>query len=265
MSMLEFRERLGQRILSPQDIASRTQTVYRHVLEHSPRITQGNFERIAVDDLALLFELYDELFFQNELQALLRSAGVPLSFELSSRLTRSAGLTKRFARRAPRGTSSRTTHYVISLSTTLLFQTFRDVQRVVRVNGLECNDRLEAAMRVFEHELIHLLEMLLWGSSNCDQQRFRTLVRNYFGHPHTRHDLVTQHERARTRFDVRVGDLVAFVFEGQRYHGIVNRITRRATVLVEHPQGQRYSDRKRYVKYYIPLPMLERLAQPSAD
>ena len=40
---------------------------------------------------------------------------------------------------------------------------------------------------------------------------------------------------------------------------LVNRITRRATILVEHPKGQSYSDGKRYLKFYIPLPLLRRV------
>ena len=50
-----------------------------------------------------------------------------------------------------------------------------------------------------------------------------------------------------------------FSFEGERLTGIVNRITRRATVLVPHPQGVRYSDGGHYRKYYIPLGQLEKL------
>ena len=48
----------------------------------------------------------------------------------------------------------------------------------------------------------------------------------------------------------------------------MNRITKRATVLVEDPQGILYSDGKHYKAFYIPLPMLasagsERIRQPT--
>jgi hypothetical protein len=247
--------RLVERAYDGDQVARKARAIYDAVLRRSGHIARGNFERIAPADLALLFELYDEHFYAGDLGRLLTASGVPLTFELSARLTRSAGLTKRFAARG----AAAAARYEISLSTTLLFQTFQDVERVVRVNGLVCGDRLEAAQRIFEHELTHLLEMLVWGRSNCDQSRFRALVRNYYGHPQTRHDLVTQHERARARFDVRVGDRVAFEFDGARHVGVVNRITRRATVLVEGDAGEVYSDGKRYVKYYIPLPMLEKV------
>ncbi|MFO0845461.1 MAG: hypothetical protein U0797_24270 [Gemmataceae bacterium] len=260
----DLSRRLVERSYPSDVVANKVRAIYHAVLTRSPCITRGNFESVSPADLELLFELYDEQFYAGDLGGLLRASGAPLRLVLSARLTRSAGLTKRFATRPRRGgPPPAVSRYEIVLSTTLLFQTFRDVERTVRVNGLVCNDRLEASQRVFEHELTHLLEMLVWGASNCDQGRFRALVRNYFGHPQTRHDLVTQQERARARFDVRVGDRVAFEFDGARHEGVVNRITRRATVLVEGPAGEVYSDGKRYVKYYIPLPMLEKVVLPG--
>ena len=62
----------------------------------------------------------------------------------------------------------------------------------MRVNGLLCRDRTEALQRVFEHELLHLLEMLIWARSSCSAARFRGLAWNYFGHTATKHDLITQ-------------------------------------------------------------------------
>jgi hypothetical protein len=40
----------------------------------------------------------------------------------------------------------------------------------------------------------------------------------------------------------------------------VNRVTKRATVLVEDARGVRYSDGRRYAKFYVPVGMLERCA-----
>jgi hypothetical protein len=42
-------------------------------------------------------------------------------------------------------------------------------------------------------------------------------------------------------------------FEGRRLTGRVNRITKRATVLVEDSEGQKYSDGLRYKTYYVPI------------
>lgn len=243
----------------PDEIATKTRAIYEAVLQRSAHMKVGNFTTCAPSDLALLFDLYDTEFFGGSLGRLLRTGAAPLSFDFSSRLTRSAGLTKRFAPRARTGQPAPpASRYEIVLSTSLLFQTFTDVERTVRVNGVVCNDRLEAAQRVFEHEVLHLIEMLVWGNSSCDAGRYKDLALHMFAHTQTRHDLVTQQERARSKFDVRVGDRVTFTFEGRTQTGVVNRITRRVTVLVEDEQGTPYNDGKKYQKYYIPLTMLRK-------
>lgn len=240
----------------PHDqIAARAGAIYDAVLRRSRHITAGNFTACSADDLRLLFALYDERFFGGAVGGLVQASGAPLTFSFSPRLTSSAGLTKRFARRG----DDRPSRFEIVLSSPLLYQTFTDVSRTVTVNGVECRDRLEAAQRVFEHELLHLIEMLVWGGSSCDAPRYKGLALGWFAHTETKHDLVTQRERARARFDVRVGDRVAFTFEGSPYAGVVNRITRRATVLVESARGEAYTDGKRYLKFYIPLGELRKL------
>ncbi len=50
---------------------------------------------------------------------------------------------------------------------------------------------------------------------------------------------------------------VRFRVDGEELTGIVNRVTKRATVLVERDGGRRYSDGKQYAKYYVPPRMLE--------
>jgi hypothetical protein len=242
---------------TPDEIAKHSRQVYQAVLRDSARIRAGNFTVIAAPDLHLLFDLYDAQFFAGRIHQLLQISRAPLRFDLSARLTRSAGLTKRFT---PRGAAVGSgVRYEIVISTTLLFQTFQDVERTVRVSGLVCHDRLEALQRIFEHELLHLVEMLAWGESSCTAERFKGLAWNLFGHTETRHDLVTQHERARAKFAVAVGDQVEFEHQGVRQVGVVNRITRRATVLVEHEQGQPFVNGKRYLKFYVPLSMLKKV------
>ena len=85
------------------------------------------------------------------------------------------------------------------------------------------------------------------------------MSRNIFGHGASTHDLVTPAERAVMKFDLRIGDAVRFEFEGRAMQGVVNRVNRRATVLVESPKGVRYTNGKRYEKFYIPLGMLRKL------
>jgi hypothetical protein len=244
----------------PDEIARRTRAIYEAMLRDSPRVRTGNFSFIAPPDLALLFDLYDTHFLGGGGGARLPGAATPVSFAMSPRLTRSAGVTKRFHRHAGKGAAGPAVHYEIALSTPLLFQTFQDVERTVRVNGVVCRDRLEAAQRIFEHELVHLLELVAHGRTSCAAGSFRALAWNLFAHSETGHDLITQRERAHARFDLRVGDRVTFEFDGARHAGVVNRITRRATVLVEDPQGMPFSDGKKYRKFYVPLAMLQKAA-----
>jgi hypothetical protein len=244
----------------PDQVRQKTAAIHAALLRESPHVTSGNFTAITGTDLRRLFNLYDREFFDGGLtRRLAERHDARLSFRLSQRMTSVGGTTASFPRRAPDGrTQLGVFDYEITISTTLLFQTFHDLERTVRVNGLVCRDRLEATQRIFEHELVHLLEMLVWGTSSCSAPPFKAIVGRLFAHPEVRHDLVTQRERAKAGYGIRVGDRVEFEFEGQLLEGVVNRITRRATILVPNPGGARYTDGGRYLKFYIPLGMLRR-------
>lgn len=231
---------------TPQDIEKKTKKIYCQILAESKNFDQGNFTIIGMDDLRHLFELYDQYFLDRFFYNNYREK---IFFRLSRRMTKAAGKTTYI---------KHTNIYVISLSTTLIFQTFHDVMREVVVNGIVCHDRLEATMRVLEHEIIHLLELVLFGSSSCSQPRFKRLSRNIFNHTDVTHQLVTQAERAQKKFNLRVGDGVLFEYEGKTYRGIIFRITKRATVMVKDSNGL-YLDSQgnRYSKYYIPLHLLK--------
>jgi hypothetical protein len=60
-------------------------------------------------------------------------------------------------------------------------------------------------------------------------------------------------EHAAVRHGIKVGSMVEFQFEGRRLVGRVNRLNKRATVLVEDADGLPYSDGKRYQKFYVPV------------
>ena len=223
------------------------------ILGASKAMETRNFQRIAKQDLERMAEAYDQQFFGGLCLPLARSFG--LSFRLSSRMTRAGGKTTRTVFRGTRSKPGRT-HYEIALSTSLLFQSFRKKGDTIRVCGYECDDRLTAMQRIVEHEMIHLSEMLAWLQSDCSAGRFQSIARNMFGHTEHRHELITQQERAATEFNIRAGTRVVFPFEGTVLQGVVNRITRRATILVEDLRGTRYSNGKRYLKYYVPIHQL---------
>ena len=225
------------------------------VLSKSKVMRSDNFQVTTGADLQRMAELYDEKFFDGHALAVARSHGI--EFRWSKRMTSNGGKTVRYVQ--PSRGDAQATRYEIVLSATLLFQTFGDLQRPVRVTGLLCQNRLQAMQRILEHEMIHLIEMLVWEDSCCAAARFQTIAGRMFGHTEHKHNLITQQERASEKFNVRVGSNVQFALDGIRYNGIVNRITRRATVLVMDPQGQLYGDGRKYRKFYVPLSHLELL------
>jgi hypothetical protein len=247
----EFRRHLETTCFTPEELTSRTRAIHEGVLRESKYLDGSNFRQIHPDDLALLFEQYDREFFQGECRKAL--GGSRLEFRLSRRMTSAGGKTTRFRPRRGPGAP----WYEIAVSTTLLFQTFHDLDREIAVTGIPCHDRLEALQRIFEHELIHLAEMLVWTDSSCSAGRFQSIAHRLFGHTDHRHQLITPQERAFKKFRIHPGARVRFQMEGQTHVGVVNRVTQRATVLVEDPRGRPYSNGKRYRGFYVPLEMLE--------
>lgn len=258
--------------LPAAEIRERQRRIHAEVLQLSRSMDAPNFSRIDADDLRRMVMLYDREFFGSNL---LRVIGRErLRFGLSSRMTRIAG--KLVTHFPPRGAGVRPhaatalaerqpadgRRFEMILSSTLLFQAFSDVDRPITVTGLRCRDRLEAMQRVCEHELVHLLEMYFWHDSSCSQGRFQSIAGRCFGHTEHQHDLITQSERAARNFDVRVGTRVRFWHEGRELFGCVNRITRRATVLVPDDRGERFTDGERYVRYYVPLEQLRPVLPP---
>lgn len=227
-------------------------SIHADALRTSRHLDRPNFTAIHPDDLRWLFDNYDSRFLGGACRQAIGEA--PLHFRFSRRMTSAGGKTVRtvYHRVKPQRVV-----YEIVISSTLLYQTFLDVDRPVSVAGVVCRDRLDALQRIFEHELVHLMEMLLWKDSSCSRDRFQGIAQRLFRHREHTHQLITPAERAAVRFGIRAGDRVRFRFEGQHLQGVVNRITKRATVLVESPEGIRYSNGRNYKKYYVPLALLE--------
>ncbi|MFN3189860.1 MAG: hypothetical protein ACE361_05000 [Aureliella sp.] len=241
---------VSKNTIADADRRRMTYEIGRRVLTRSRAMRDPNFVLTSGSDLTHMAELYDRYFFQGHCLKLARSFGI--NFRWSKRMTSTGGKTVRTVV-LDRKTGRPVVRYEIVLSATLLFQTFADLRRPIRVTGLRCTNRLQAMQRILEHELIHLVEMLVWEDSCCAAPRFQSIASRLFGHTEHKHDLITQQERAASKFNVRVGSRVEFKAAGVWKIGIVNRITRRATVLVPEAEGQLYDDGNRYAKFYVPV------------
>ena len=240
---------------TPEEAEEHFVQIHAEMLGSSRFLRVPNFEEIAPLDLEKLFQEYDSRYFSGYLEAMLREdRAYPVQFRLSGRMTSAGGKTTRVRPRI----KDAAPFYEITISTLLLFQSFVDEKRPVAVVGLRCADRLEALQRIFEHEILHLAEFLAVGTSNCRAPLFQTLASSIFGHKQVVHDLVTPRELAVRQHAIRVGDMVSFDYEGQTRVGRVNRITRRASILVRSEKGLLFSDGQRYETFYVPLTMLRK-------
>lgn len=217
------------------------------VVAESPCIRTPDVAAVSSGDLARMFDLYDQRF----LGGLIRRAVAPgrIGFRLSNRMTRSAGS----AARLPR--ESGAADFRISVSAHLLFDGFAQGDPDVTVAGLPCATRLEALQRVVEHEIVHVIEYAATGGSSCRRRPFQDIASALFGHQEFTHQLLTRQVRA-ARNGIVVGASVVFEHDGRQWSGRVNRITKRATVLVPDPGGALYADGRRYAKRYVPLEAL---------
>lgn len=233
---------------SPPEIIKRTRRINNEARSGIVNFHQGNFIRIGTQDFRKLFELYDEYFFDGYFG---KNYNGKIVFDLSKRMTNAGGkVTQR----------KDSDVFKITLSTHLIFNTFNRDKRDIRVNGLVCSDRLEAVMRILEHEIVHLIELITFKQSSCKQTRFREMAHRLFLHTETTHQLVTQTEAAQRDFQLHIGDTVEFEFEGAICRGVITGIRKRATVMVEDKKGD-YRDvkGKKYKKYYVPLQVLKQI------
>jgi hypothetical protein len=124
-------------------------------------------------------------------------------------MTRAGGKTTRFRR----GDAEEA--YEIAIAIDMLFDGFSGDDRSVTVCGISCDNRIEALQKIFEHELVHLAELLCWGESDCAAGGFRDIAMRVFLHRAHTHELITPVERA-VNAGIRAGSRVPFTIDGNR-------------------------------------------------
>ncbi len=192
-----------------------------------------------------LFFLYDKIFFDKQITNFKN-----ISLKLSRRLTRCAGITSY---------KKASGDIIITFSIPLLLHAYQNHHDGYLINGIQCKKPYEALMRVMEHELVHVIEFILKGHSSCSKKDFKQIAYKLFGHTDTKHHIYKNTETINDIMDINVGDKVFFEFNKQLFHGTINRITRRATVLVPNQKGLfKDSQGNRFSKYYVPLRLLKK-------
>lgn len=234
-------------IIKSEDNKTRLQKVQSAFHEYLKENLNHDNAILSFPVINQLLFLYDSIYFN---KYLVKNSVIAL--DISRRMTRAAGLTK---------FNKKTKHFEIVFSVPLLLHAFKENEgRAFEVNGLLCNTPSEALMRVMEHELVHVLEFILKGNSSCSKRDFRVISYNLFGHTQTKHAISNEPISTVKKSDYKIGQTVSFEYDGHLYTGIINRITKRATVLVKSPKGI-YKDEAgiRYAKYYVPLTLLKKI------
>lgn len=220
----------------------------------SNNINSRNLRTMVVEDLELLFKLYDIFFFNNWFNL---SFTGEIKFSLSSKMTSSAG--KLISHKNSQELKLYHKRFEIRMSTDF-FLLYDAVKGKKIVCGIETDNNLKAYQIVFEHELCHLLEMIIFNKSSCKGDKFRTIAQNIFAHTESTHGLPTYRDIALHKFGIKTGDKVSFNFKNNKLYGRITRITKRATVMVENNNGD-YRDEtdQIYAKYYVPIQQLTKV------
>jgi predicted SprT family Zn-dependent metalloprotease len=239
---------------SSKIIEEKFNNIIDSILKKSSHFKEKNYGIISISDLEFIFYLYDEIYFENRLKKYSEN----ISFNLSRRLSRSAGTTQFFPT---------TSYSKITLATNILYQNFNsENERKILVNGFECKNRLEATLKILEHEIIHLLEFFIFKKSSCKKKQFKQLSFNFFNHTKSTHELITQNEIAIKKFGLSIGNEVFFTFKTKILKGKIHKITKRATIFCEDKNGEyRNKIGNRFKKYLIPIEFLYKTKKDAKE
>lgn len=218
----------------------------------SENISSSTIEIISPRDLELLLDLYDRLFFHHWFKTNFKGK---LKFSLSTRMTRSAGLT--FCPKNIDKLKSEELVLEIRIGVDFFFR-YADIAGNKKVGGIGTNNSVDALLLVFEHELCHVIEYLLYHKSSCRGSHFKEIASNLFGHTESYHSLPTHRQIASERLGYKLGDTVSFTSAGNKLTGALYKINKRATVMVKDKNGSFVdSEGVKFAKYYVPLSLLE--------
>jgi hypothetical protein len=216
-------------------------------------IKTDKIDKISTNDLDLLFEYYDSVFFNGWFRDNFKGL---ILFELSRRMTKSAGITK-----CPKNKELIKPHLLtitICMGVDFFFK-FDHISGTKEVCGIDTDNSLEALLLIFEHELLHAVEFIIYGRSDCSKPRFKDTAKKLFGHTQSHHRLPTNKQIAKEKFGLTVGKKVSFMYEDRKVTGFISNINKRATVMVPDLEGDHVDDKgNRYIKFLVPLSWLSK-------
>ena len=223
---------------SPYEIAERRAQILSVLCRMDEGFRKTPVRSIRMNTLSVMLDAYDTLFFENKLKCAYRE----LKVTLSSRRTSTAG---KFI--YVRNCDTHLINAEIRMSSDFLM---RLEKGPFRLNGMTASTPQEAFLIVFEHELCHALETMLYRETG-HTKRFLSLANGLFGHTEMKHQLPTRKSEA-AKMGIRVGACCEFEYQGRLYIGKIQRIGKRATVCVS--SSGLYREQR---TFYVPLNLLK--------
>ncbi len=221
--------------------------VYNYLLKNV--IKDSNFSKLTPTQLDKTYMILDKIYFNGKVGEYLKDhCDTSLKFKISGRLKSTAGVCK--YRPKMKGHQIKHKH-IIEISSPIVYSMFNKGEKVLKINGLSCKNRLECYINLFEHEFTHLIIHMfcpeLGKGMGGHTRVFRDIVRNLYGHTEYKHYLLEGDlEKMEKRKDiakanVEVGDHITTIERrGKSYSGVVVKINPKS-ITVELDDGKEWN------------------------
>ncbi len=202
VSIINISEKYRKEVLSESDILKKRKLVHKKMLKRIDDV--NSVEDLKIKDITYMFNLYDEIFFDNNLEKVFENGFGGKKYHFSMRFSKATSTAGCCSKRVKDGEI----YMKISLAKTLFSTLFQDEDKKCEINaGLKCEDQLEAMLITLEHEMIHLIlnifspdeikGKIVTGRKTKRKvhgELFKLLAKNLFLHTDFRHNLGRQLE-----------------------------------------------------------------------
>lgn len=197
-------------------------------------------------DIAEIFKIIDDTFFNNQITELIKKKKIELTFEVSSKLTCCAGICRKYNEK----------QYKLIISVPIMEKIFSNDEKRYNIGGLTCYSKIECIYHVICHELIHFINFVecshLVESKRGHNGIFKQMIKNIFGHTNSYHslheDLDTKETKKNTFFGkIKIGDIITVKNKSKIFQGHILAIGAKRVKI-------QTADNK---QFYIPYHLIE--------
>jgi hypothetical protein len=209
--------------------------IYEYLLNNIVKIVDF---KVTNNIVKKTFKLLDKVYFKNNISKFIRDTDSTITFNASSKLKKTAGFCKWNTYIDKYGDFDFGI-YEIQISKPIIDNLFTDKKiNSLKINGLNCFDRLECYINLFQHEITHLLINIFCSNEGQGMGghtiMFKNIVYNLFGHTEYKHMLLSgdslklEEEELYNYTNMEIGDkVVTKPINGKKYKGVVTKLTKK--------------------------------------